>query len=753
MGRRPRERAPTVPAIVTDLPLLGRPARAGRPAAEHAADGRGAADARRGAEWEGGGAMRAAAPAAVSGPARAPVASPTPQPAPHSDAPPLSQTPRPWSPSRALGSAAAYAAQSFADVFSRSLSPTLHHAASLFDSSGTVMSPMQLAVFDQAIATQPSDAGAPEMLVSPKSRETPSGFRSRAPRRVMTGAGERRRGTGDAPAAGVDGAAGGLVGSGTAGGAAVAPGSRTADGKPARGDSLPRLHARRAQSLDTGTPVPPAGSIGHVLEQPPRLCDSPDAEMGETAAAVSSLVAPQARRGAVWLHMDGRARRRRRARRPSQPRCGALRTVARTVCSAATLLVHPREAQTRARESAVQLVAYWDDAFRDTHGARCWRPPWMQAYVPLLIWLGVSVTSSVLVLAFHTRVFRALDALSLALRHLGLLGRALFGLMIFVTTFPPFPLYSTLVVLSGFAFGMWQGFLVSYVAALSGALAVFVLSRTLLRTWMVRLLRQSGGLQRVVRAIEKRPRLLFLVRLAPYPYNLLNTLLASSSVLTLRTYMTCTALALVKLLVHAGLGASIQSFAAYHGAAPPSSGRGAAVPLLGHDATPADAAAAERLARAQSIKRTAFFAGVVLCIGVFAYLYWATTRAVDEELDEDITEYEPLDELGDLDALSEADTETHDSPSHAHPPFMHLADVEHGAPVTPTPEPTPLVAVRRVGGVTPRRRATPVLSALRALPEEKPHPFQEQIAALERAAEAHAQLPTRSRSPPYASRR
>jgi hypothetical protein len=68
----------------------------------------------------------------------------------------------------------------------------------------------------------------------------------------------------------------------------------------------------------------------------------------------------------------------------------------------------------------------------------------------------------------------------------------------------------------------------------------------------------------VVRAIEKRPKLLFMVRLAPYPYNVMNALLAASPTLTFKTYTLCTALSLCKVIIHTTIGASIHSFAGYH---------------------------------------------------------------------------------------------------------------------------------------------------------------------------------------------
>ncbi len=142
---------------------------------------------------------------------------------------------------------------------------------------------------------------------------------------------------------------------------------------------------------------------------------------------------------------------------------------------------------------------------------------------------------------------------------------------------------------------------------------------------MVGLLNKSGGLKKVVRAIEKQPKLLFLVRLAPYPYNLMNTLLASSPTLTMRTYVTCTALALPKLLIHTGLGTSIKNFAAYNGAAEGVSKE-----------------EAEASQTAEKVKKWAGLVGIGLCVGIMIYLLSVARKAVDELDDEDDEGYEDV---------------------------------------------------------------------------------------------------------------
>lgn len=368
------------------------------------------------------------------------------------------------------------------------------------------------------------------------------------------------------------------------------------------------------------------GSLRHSAI--PMAVEDPSPPSTSNDTARSPVFVPQARRGRLNLKPPGRtagsSRRRKNGTRrspSSAPKRSFSENIVHWASTIAWHAIHPIHTIRVADASIKTSMREMDAAFRDpATGDRCWWPEWIGAYIPLLIWLVVSISSTVIVLIFHTQVFRGLDQLSQTLQALGTGGRMVLGSLIFLTTFPPLPLYSTLIVLCGFSFGLWQGFLVSYIAALSGAVVVFLLSKTFLRSWMSGLLAKSGGLKKVVRAIEKRPKLLFLIRLAPYPYNLMNTLLASSPTLTFKTYFTCTALALPKLLVHCGLGTSIKNFAAYHGADKSAEGSG-------------DHPHSSQPSTAETVKKVAGIVGVVLCIGIFFYLFAVARRAVDEELD------------------------------------------------------------------------------------------------------------------------
>ncbi|KAG5648657.1 hypothetical protein DXG03_000003 [Asterophora parasitica] len=149
--------------------------------------------------------------------------------------------------------------------------------------------------------------------------------------------------------------------------------------------------------------------------------------------------------------------------------------------------------------------------------------------------------------------------------------------------------------------------------ALSGALTVFLISRTFFRDCISQWLSSTRTIKRVVCAVEKRPKLLFLIRLAPYPYNVMNCLLAAAPTLTLRTYTLCTGLSLLKVIVHTSMGASIASFKDYHSADPNNS------------AEPHEHSAAELW--------TAF--GIVLCIAILVYISIVARKAVDHELDDE----------------------------------------------------------------------------------------------------------------------
>ncbi|EIN10664.1 hypothetical protein PUNSTDRAFT_100352 [Punctularia strigosozonata HHB-11173 SS5] len=244
----------------------------------------------------------------------------------------------------------------------------------------------------------------------------------------------------------------------------------------------------------------------------------------------------------------------------------------------------------------------------------------VKPFVPIILYGMTSIGFLIAIAFWKSQVFHGLDDLSHWIREEAPLGYVTLFSMIVITTIPPVPLYSTLIILSGYTFGAIRGAVLSYSAALTGAVLVFLTSRYFFRESITKWLTQAATIKRVVRAIEKRPTLLFLIRLAPYPYNVMNCLLAASPTLTFKTYTVCTALSLFKVIIHTTIGASIHSFADYH---------------LQKGAKDGDDAEDTKDEGSHSLKQGFTIGGIILCVSILVYLSYVARKAVDEELDDD----------------------------------------------------------------------------------------------------------------------
>ncbi|WVR09105.1 hypothetical protein IAU60_006167 [Kwoniella sp. DSM 27419] len=260
-------------------------------------------------------------------------------------------------------------------------------------------------------------------------------------------------------------------------------------------------------------------------------------------------------------------------------------------------------------------------------------------------WVVTTVLVLLVLACWRGELFEALDNLSKTLAAQGLQGKlAIFGLIL-ITTIPPVPLYSTLIILSGYTFGAWEGFVVSYAASLVGAVLVFLISRGWLKDIIAKCLASSPTSTSLLQILPSNPHLLLLIRIAPYPYNLLNVILASSPTLSLRTYTGCTALSLCKLILHTWIGAGIHDLSASYGHGhtqlavdePPlgdhegqphhghGHGHGHKHPHpgghIGHGPPPMDPSR-------EDVKLYTTWAGIVLCVGLFFYLTHLAKKAL-----------------------------------------------------------------------------------------------------------------------------
>ncbi|KAI9497871.1 snare associated Golgi protein-domain-containing protein [Zychaea mexicana] len=198
---------------------------------------------------------------------------------------------------------------------------------------------------------------------------------------------------------------------------------------------------------------------------------------------------------------------------------------------------------------------------------------------------------------------------------MGASGYILLGFLIFLSGFPPMVGYGLYLTLSGFTFGFAAGFPLSYFSALAGAVACFVVSRLWLKDRVQRFMLRHPNLHAVVRAVEKSGfKMFLLIRLSPYPFNILNVLFSATDI-SLRDFTLGTAISLTKIGIHIYIGSSFTSFSKR---------------ILGDDDDMTDD---ERTA--DNIRIAATVIGSFLSFGVMAYIYAVTKRAVAQANNEE----------------------------------------------------------------------------------------------------------------------
>jgi len=141
-------------------------------------------------------------------------------------------------------------------------------------------------------------------------------------------------------------------------------------------------------------------------------------------------------------------------------------------------------------------------------------------------------------------------------------GWLAFGLLIVSVSFPPCAGHTTLVTLSGFAYGM-QGFFISATASLLGSALVFVVLRRLfskrLNAWSSQN-QNWQALESVVNA--KGLPLMILIRISPFPpWVYSNALFASIQIVRLWQFAIATLFTFPKLLLLTFIGTKMASLA------------------------------------------------------------------------------------------------------------------------------------------------------------------------------------------------
>ena len=166
--------------------------------------------------------------------------------------------------------------------------------------------------------------------------------------------------------------------------------------------------------------------------------------------------------------------------------------------------------------------------------------------------VGLGIAAILLIIVFATHKNDVINILTTFKSWLNYhpAGPVLVFILICITAVPPAPGYSTLVIFTGFVYGM-KGWFLAASAAVFGACTVFTVTRkfkigfTMDRNWLT-----------IAKVIEKKGLwFVLLLRLAPSPFNLSNVIFAVTKV-KFSIFATATALSTIKLLMHVYLGNS-----------------------------------------------------------------------------------------------------------------------------------------------------------------------------------------------------
>ena len=185
----------------------------------------------------------------------------------------------------------------------------------------------------------------------------------------------------------------------------------------------------------------------------------------------------------------------------------------------------------------------------------------LSTLMPLFVFLVIYVGIIVVFAMNHAVIIPLLQRFTMWARSYGWVGYVCVGLMTFLTAIPPVPGYGLVAIMAGVIYG-WLGLVPFYIGAVAGSVFTFWLFRKFASGYAHRLQEEHVRVAAVVRAVERRGfKLLFFIRLAPYPFSLMNAILAGSKGITFIAFFFSVALTVPKLAVNVALGAHLTDIA------------------------------------------------------------------------------------------------------------------------------------------------------------------------------------------------
>lgn len=167
----------------------------------------------------------------------------------------------------------------------------------------------------------------------------------------------------------------------------------------------------------------------------------------------------------------------------------------------------------------------------------------------------------ILFLVFNERIFGFLEPYAERWKHTTG-GWTILWALTFLAAFPPMIGYSTCGTMAGFVYGVGEGWLIYASATVAGSFCSFIVSRTVLRRYVERLVANDKRFAALTLTLkEDGLKLLCMIRLCPLPYSLSNGAMSTFPTVQPSAYALATAIITPKLLIHVFIGSRLAKIA------------------------------------------------------------------------------------------------------------------------------------------------------------------------------------------------
>jgi uncharacterized membrane protein YdjX (TVP38/TMEM64 family) len=173
----------------------------------------------------------------------------------------------------------------------------------------------------------------------------------------------------------------------------------------------------------------------------------------------------------------------------------------------------------------------------------------------------ISFTLGILFLIFNERIFGMLAPAAEKWRDIRG-GWMILWALTFISAFPPLIGYSSTITIAGFVYGFPNGWFIVASATVVGSLCSFLSSRTILSSYVHRLVGQDKRFEALALTLKHDGlKILCMIRFCPLPYSLSNAAMSTFPTVHPFSFALATLIASPKLLIHVFIGSRLGNLA------------------------------------------------------------------------------------------------------------------------------------------------------------------------------------------------